>query len=187
MTQARTLSKLQVDQCLREARTTRERVILLLSIRAGLRAKEIAALSWDRIDWAERELLLIETKGDKPRHVPMSDDLHDALAQLRDDMGDRAAPDRPVLPGQLSRKGQHMSANTLAQWLGRYFRERMGWEGYSSHSGRRTFITNAARKITSMGGSIKDVQILAGHSDLKTTSAYIDTNKDAQRKVVNSI
>lgn len=187
MTQARTLSKLQVDQCLREARTTRERVILLLSIRAGLRAKEIAALSWDRIDWAEAELLLIETKGDKPRHVPLSDDLREALAALMSEQGEKAGDGRPVLPGLQARKGQNMSPNTIAQWLGRFFRERMGWEGYSSHSGRRTFITNAARKITSLGGSLKDVQDLAGHSDLKTTSRYIETSKSAQRKVVNAI
>ena len=39
--------------------------------------------------------------------------------------------------------------------------------------GRRTIITNAARKISTVGGSLRDVQHLAGHSSLQTTERYI--------------
>lgn len=41
-------------------------------------------------------------------------------------------------------------------------------EGCSSHSGRRTFITNAAKMISQAGGTINDVRQLAGHSSLST-------------------
>jgi integrase len=58
----------------------------------------------------------------------------------------------------------------------------LGFVGCSSHSGRRTFITNAARKISTVGGSLRDVQELAGHSNLRTTQRYIDVNPDAQVK-----
>jgi integrase len=37
------------------------------------------------------------------------------------------------------------------------------------------------------GGSLRDVQALAGHADLKTTSRYIETDPDAQRKLVDLI
>jgi len=50
---------------------------------------------------------------------------------------------------------------------------------------RRTFITNAARKISSVGGSLRDVQSLAGHSSLTTTQRYIEVNGDAKRRVVD--
>lgn len=60
----------------------------------------------------------------------------------------------------------------------------LGFEGCSSHSGRRTFITNAARLISRTGGSLRDVQELAGHSALSTTERYIEGNRDAQRKLV---
>jgi integrase/recombinase XerD len=56
--------------------------------------------------------------------------------------------------------------------------------GCSSHSGRRSFITRAARKISEVGGSLRDIQALAGHASLGTTARYIEVDADAQRKVV---
>jgi integrase/recombinase XerD len=59
--------------------------------------------------------------------------------------------------------------------------------GCSSHSGRRTFITRAARNIVEAGGSLRDVQQLAGHANLGTTQAYIEGSSDAKRRVVAMI
>ena len=69
--------------------------------------------------------------------------------------------------------------NMFAEWFAV-----LGFTGCSSHSGRRTFITNAARNISSVGGSLRDVQSLAGHSSLTTTQRYIEVNGDTKRRVV---
>src|SRR2546430_1392848 len=63
----------------------------------------------------------------------------------------------------------------------------VGLEGCSSHSGRRTFITRAARLVHKAGGSLRDVQLLAGHRSIQTTQRYIDGDTDAQRKLVSLI
>jgi integrase/recombinase XerD len=68
----------------------------------------------------------------------------------------------------------------------RWYRH-LGFVGCSSHSGRRTFITNAVRKISTVGGSLRDVQMLAGHSNIRTKQGYIDANPEAQRRVVQQI
>ena len=70
--------------------------------------------------------------------------------------------------------------NMFASWF-----EDMGLNGCSSHSGRRTFITNAAKKISTVGGSLRDVQMLAGHSSLAVTQRYIDGDSFAQHKLVD--
>jgi integrase len=60
----------------------------------------------------------------------------------------------------------------------------LGMQGCSSHRGRRTFITRAARKISEAGGSLRDIQQLAGHASLQTTARYIEGDAEAKRKVV---
>ncbi len=76
------------------------------------------------------------------------------------------------------------SAQAVVNMFAAWYRA-LGFTGCSSHSGRRTFITNAARKISTVGGSLRDVQALAGHSSLTTTQRYIEVNGDAKRRVVD--
>ena len=63
----------------------------------------------------------------------------------------------------------------LATWY-----QVLGFQGCSSHSGRRTFITNAAKQISTVGGSLRDIQALAGHASLSTTQRYIEADVEAQ-------
>jgi integrase/recombinase XerD len=60
----------------------------------------------------------------------------------------------------------------------------LGFSGASSHSGRRTAITSWARKISTVGGSLRDVQILAAHSALGTTQRYIEASEEAKRRML---
>ena len=61
---------------------------------------------------------------------------------------------------------------------------KLGWQGYSSHSRRRTFVTKVARKISEAGGSLRNVRALARHESLATIQRYIDVDPEAQRKVI---
>jgi integrase/recombinase XerD len=86
----------------------------------------------------------------------------------------------------VTERGAPTSPQVIVNLFFTWYRE-VGFRGCSSHSGRRTFITNAARKISSVGGSLRDVQALAGHANLGTTQAYIDVDGEAQRKVVELV
>jgi integrase/recombinase XerD len=77
-----------------------------------------------------------------------------------------------------------MSAGAVQVWFHRLYHE-LGFSGASSHSGRRTFITRIAKKIVEAGGSLRDVQELAGHASLSTTQRYIQGDSAAKRRVVD--
>jgi integrase len=76
-----------------------------------------------------------------------------------------------------------MKARSIVIWFGRAYRA-VNLDGCSSHSGRRTFITRAARLVHKAGGSLRDVQLLAGHRSIQTTQGYIDGDSDAQRALI---
>jgi integrase/recombinase XerD len=80
------------------------------------------------------------------------------------------------------RNSNGYNANTLTQFF-HYLYKRAGVFGASSHSGRRTFITNLANK----GVGVRLLASLAGHRNISTTQAYIDVNDDMKRRAVELI
>ena len=160
----------------------RDRVIILLSAKAGLRACEIAGLEWSMVLDARGQVDTQINVSDKiakkqsGRRIPLHRDLAEALRQLRR----RSGSDTVVVA---SARGGAMRPNSIVNWFVALFAE-LEFDGCSSHSGRRTFITSAARTLPKCGGSLRDVQLLAGHSSIETTQLYIDGDSDAQRKLV---
>ena len=194
--QAKTLNKKQIDQLLWYVSTLRHaqrnEIIVLLSVRAGLRAKEIAGLKWAMITDADGEiadsirLTDFASKGRSGRIIPINMQLRlklqywlQAVVKQR---GFDVASSHVITTERSTRTQAQAIVNMFAVWYAD-----VGLIGCSSHSGRRTFITNAARKISSVGGSLRDVQMLAGHSSLAVTQRYIDGSEDARMKVVELV
>ena len=183
------LTKL-LDHVSRSRHPERDRVTVLLSFKAGLRAKEIAELTWSMLTDASGEIgdvIALTNSASKGkyggREIPMHPELRSALVALRAVRGDKVRPDLPVV---YSERGRGYSAAAIAVWFHTRFAE-LRIEGASSHSGRRTFITSAAKKIVEAGGSLRDVQELAGHTSLATTQRYIQGDSEAKRNVVKLI
>jgi integrase/recombinase XerD len=184
--QAKILSEDHVQELLLFAqlsrRPARNRLIVLLSVRAGLRAAEIAKLDWEMVvDASGRvaELIELQDRVAKKRHgrrIPMHTDLRAALV-------DWHALAEPIGPVISSERGERMQPRSIVNWFAAAYRT-LGLTGCSSHSGRRTFITRAARLVPQAGGSLRDVQLLAGHRSIETTQRYIDGDTDIQRRLV---
>jgi integrase len=187
--QAKILSDLNIDDLLLFAETTRRplrnKVMVLLSAKAGFRASEIAHLTWDMVtDPSGIVAITIElpdhaAKKGSGRKVPLHNDLRRALSELR-------AVSQGIGPVIVSERGGAMTPLSVVIWFANAYRL-IGLDGCSSHSGRRTFITRAARLAHHAGGSLRDVQLLAGHRSIQTTQRYIDGDTDAQRKLVSMI
>ncbi len=184
--QAKVLTDHQLRTLLAYSASTRNpdrnKVIVLLSVKAGLRAAEIAKLTWQMVLTADGQVgdtICLQDKIAKKksgRTIPIHQSLRRALMQLEPAEGTIVRSER----------NQPMTPMSIVNWFAIAYRA-IGLVGCSSHSGRRTFITRAARIVHKAGGSLRDVQLLAGHRSIEMTQRYIDGDTDAQRRLVSLI
>ncbi|ODP39764.1 tyrosine-type recombinase/integrase [Sphingomonas turrisvirgatae] len=188
---ARVLEAADVRRLIRHIRCARyplrNHVIVLLSFKAGLRACEIAGLDWSMVlrpdGKMDRHITVARqiAKMGSGRMIPLHPELRSALERLHRDQG---SPRRGAIIR--SERGSHMRAQSIVNWFASVYAE-LGFCGCSSHSGRRTFITKSARLLGRTGGSLRDVQELAGHRSLSTTERYIAGDRVIQHKLVQLV
>ncbi|WP_026363112.1 site-specific integrase [Methylopila sp. M107] len=160
----------------------RNTVMILLTVQAGLRACEVARLTWPMVTDARGavgtviELPARAAKKGGGRRIPIHPQLKAALVKLQKETS---------RPGPIirSERGGAMTPDSVVNWFARLY-GKLGLKGCSSHSGRRTFVTRTARLVAKAGGSLRDVQELAGHRSIKTTQGYIDGDALAQRRLI---
>lgn len=165
----------------------RNKIMFLLSFKAGLRAKEISSLTWSMVcdsEGAISDSINLPNQASKGKYSGRIIPLHKELKHLLQIF----KPDNVLLSQRIikTERDSKMSAQAIVNFFYCLYKN-LNMEGCSSHSGRRTFITNTAKMISQAGGTINDVRQLAGHSSLSTTQRYIEYNTEAHKKVVDMI
>lgn len=166
--------------------SARNRAILLLTYLGGLRVGEVASLRYsdvlDSSGEVKKEVLLTadQTKGKHARTVFVSERLQNELKDYIKQYPVKNLSAKLFYTQKRIKDG--FTANTLTQHLF-YIYKNAGLSSCSSHSGRRSFITNLASK----GVGVRVLASLAGHRSIATTQAYIDVNDDMKRKAVELV
>ena len=177
MAQARALNTVEMEQVLAHVNAGRHahrnRCFILLTHLAGMRVGEVASLRWVDVLTAdghikeEIRLLPEMTKGKHARTVFISTRLREELQRYADIYRRSATLECPLFYSQKdARKG--FTANSLTQTIAKLYRG-AGLDGATSHSGRRSFLTNLANK----GTAIHLLRTLAGHRSISTTATYL--------------
>jgi len=194
--QAKTLSTKQVDLVMNYLSSTRnpirDQLIFLLSIKSGLRAKEISSLTWSMVldsDGEVSDYINITNSASKGktggRSIPINKQLKTKFIEFLDHQKVQMMFD---VEGRVitTQRSPSTTSQAIVNMFSRWYSD-LNLIGCSSHSGRRTLITNCSRKISTVGGSLRDIQYLAGHSSLQTTQRYIEGNTQSKIKVVELI
>ncbi|MBS0536390.1 MAG: site-specific integrase [Proteobacteria bacterium] len=189
MKQAKTLRADEIKRVLAYVATRRhairDRAIIVTSFQSGMRAHEMASLRiGDVVDEAGNvrgEIILKpeQTKGRFSRRVFVNARLKKELAIYLKQACAGMSASEPLFRSQ---KRHAFNGNTMCQLFLNIYKE-AGIKGASSHSGRRTFITNLASKSI----SVRVLAALAGHSSISTTQRYIDVNDDQLRNAVELV
>jgi integrase/recombinase XerD len=188
--QAKTLTQAEIRRVLDYTATRkhsiRNRALVVTTYLSGMRVGEVAGLRYcDVVDAEgnirnEIRLSAEQTKGKEARVVFVSEKLRKELEQYSKLYQPKNINCKFFYSQKACSDGYN--ANTLTQFF-HYLYKRSGIDGASSHSGRRTFITNLANK----GISVRVLASLAGHKNISTTQCYIDVNDDMKRKAVELI
>jgi integrase/recombinase XerD len=188
--QAKTLTAQEqrrvLDYIATRAHAARNRAMFMVMYLAGLRVGETAALRVadvvDETGKVRAEFLLRAeyTKGGHARTVFVSERLRKELtAYVR---ATEFESRNSKLFYTQKKGGAGFTANTLTQHF-HYLYRKAGIAGASSHSTRRTFITNLAEQ----GISVRVLASLAGHRSIATTQRYIDVNDEQKRRAVELV
>ena len=195
--QSKTLNKSQIEMMrtfLRSKRNgLRNETIFLLSVKGGLRSKEISQLSWKEVCDSDGKvsthinLTDRSSKGFSGRTIPINKDLRNNLIELLDEQRRLFRSFNIDTSFVVRTERQPFTTSQTIVNMFQSWYKRLGLLGCSSHSGRRTFITECSKKISTVGGSLRDVQMMVGHRSLHTTQRYIESDSQSQKKVVDLI
>ena len=153
----------------------RDRALLLLFLRLGLRSEEVAHLRWQDIDWEAGSIRICSQKSRRERALPLPEDVGKALAAYL-----RTFSSLPVWVFDSSRTTFPVEMRRLhIKAITKYFFKRAGIVGRSAHSLRHT----AATKMVNHGVSFKEVADLLGHRWLCTTLIYAKLDMKALAEV----
>ena len=160
------LTPAEAERLLAHARGTTYDMILT-ALRTGMRRGEIRGLQWEAIDWENRILTvrhsfcdytqsLTSPKSNRERHIPLADDLYEALRSHRKATGYvfTNGRGRPFPQQSLLRDLQEVQVRAGLR--------KIGW-----HTLRHTFASHLATKV-----SLRTVQELLGHSTITMTMRY---------------
>ena len=194
--QSKILTNQQVKTMMIHLGTTRmsirNQLIFLLSVKSGLRAKEISGVKWNMVVDANGNigdsihLTDNVSKGDSGRIIPLNKDVKVHLTMLFDIEKDSYGFDIAKSNVIRTERANHSSPQSIVNMFANWYSD-LGYIGCSSHSGRRTFITNLSKNLSLVGGSLRDVQSLVGHKNLQTTQRYIEVDTDCQRMLVDLV
>ena len=195
--QSKVLNKSQIEMIsnyLRSKRNgLRNETIFLLSVKSGLRSKEISQLQWKYVLKSDGDTIddyinlpNSSSKGKSGRIIPLHKSIRENLQLLLVEHKKYRSFDLNSSFIVRTETALNTSSQAIVNMFQSGYRT-LGLLGCSSHSGRRTFITETSKKISLVGGSLRDIQMMVGHSSLQTTQRYIESDSESKRKVVNLI
>lgn len=149
----------------------KHRAILTLAYTTGLRRNELLGLKLPHIDFDRNQIRVVDRKGRKQRMVPVPD----SVLSLLKVYCEAYRPKNYLFAGFGYELGKPYSASSFLNIVKRAARKAGITKNVSPHVLRHSF----ASHMLEQGLNLKALQLIMGHSSMKTTSVYLHvTNFD---------
>ena len=174
----RILTKSEIQKIFAAAVTLKQKAMLMVTYSAGLRISETARLKISDIDSARMLLRVDQGKGNKDRHTLLS---QVALETLRE-YWKEYRPKNWLFPKDTSPEN-HVPIDTIRQAFKRAKRQANIRKPASCHTLRHSFATH----LLEAGVDLHTIQLLLGHSSIRTTTVYLHVSKKNLAKIVSPL
>lgn len=173
-----TLSRQEVRHILGAITSAQYRTIFVATYAAGLRISEACSLEFGDVDRAQKVIHVRQGKGSKDRYVMLSDNLLRAFEAYYK----RSRPPGPFFfTGR--RKDRPISPKRPSAALRRTCKKLGITKRVTTHSFRHAFATH----LIEAGTDIRVVQVLLGHSSIRTTTYYTKVTTKHIAQVVSPL
>lgn len=171
------LSRKEAKQLLQQA-TGVWYSMILTGLKTGLRLGELIGLRWEDINFRNQTLtveravvnnVIGSPKSNKPRYIPLCEELYQHLHSIRKDDG-------YVF---WTRKGRYLSTRICYIYLKKTY-QKANLRHISWHVLRHTF----ASHLVEVNAPLKAVQELLGHADISTTMRYAHLSPTVLRSAI---
>lgn len=166
------------SKCRRTPCGLRDRAILLLLSRLGLRAREVLLLDLDDIDWSNA-CIYVCGKGRRERPLPLPHDVGEAIAQYLREGRPSSRCRRVFLRVRAPWRGLHRSSSISVIIHRALGRARVQSASHGAHQFRHTLATGMLRR----GASLTQISQVLRHRDPNTTRLYAKVDLVSLRAV----
>jgi integrase/recombinase XerD len=192
MKQAKTLNQKQLFLFLKQLElfknSQRNQLIISLTFYGGLRIGEVTKLKWkDVIDnnLTVKDEIILSAENNKSNEIQrlfLNKKLRLEIVKYKTFYSQKYKHINLESPLIISQRNTQFSPNSLCQLINSLYK-RCNLPTATTHSGRRSFITNLANKSL----NAKVIMSLARHKNLSTTQRYIDVNDEQLKQAIELI
>lgn len=157
----------------------RDRCVFETLYRCGLRIEEVCKLKMEDVDLEEGYFYIQNSKGGKDRTVPMDNELLEWLKKWNEQRPQKSEYFFSTLKGgKLDKRQLRNKCSIISEKAGVYIRDGDKKRKVWPHALRHTCLTECLEE----GFNLAEIQQLAGHENIKTTSIYLSVRPQMLKK-----
>ncbi len=157
----------------------RDKAIILLALRTGLRAVDIVGMRLEDIDWVTDSIAITQAKTGTPLKIPLTVDVGNSLSAYI--LNERPKTDGPFVFLRSRAPFKELCGRSACYGLVRQVFHHAGIRLGSERKGIHVLRHSAASKMLSNGVPITTISSMLGHANKSSTDVYLSTNKEGMK------
>jgi integrase len=158
----------------------RDKAIIQLALRTGLRSVDIVGMKLSDIDWVEDMILVAQSKTGRPFRIPLTADVGNVLSSYI--LTERPRADTPYVFLRSQAPHRPLSGHSACYALLRKVFTRAGIRAGAERKGLHVLRHSVASRMLSRGVPLTTIASVLGHADKASTEVYLATDELRMRE-----